>query len=84
MQMPYDDGMELTVVQVRDVPADVVAVLKARADARGESLASFLRNLLAQEASMPPIEDVMTNIAAREPVTYTADDLRTFLDDGRR
>ena len=76
--------MDTTVVQVRDVPVDVVAALKARAEARGESLAAFLRNLLAQEASMPPVEDVMAGIAAREPVSYAPEDLRTFLEDGRR
>ncbi|HEX2317466.1 MAG TPA: hypothetical protein VHJ18_00640 [Streptosporangiaceae bacterium] len=75
--------METTVVQVRDVPVDVVATLKARADARGESLAAFLRNLLAQEASMPPIEDVMAGIKAREPIDLAAEDLRAFREDGR-
>jgi plasmid stability protein len=76
--------MDTTVVQVRDVPVDVVVTLKARAEARGESLAAFLRNLLTQEASMPPIDDVMAGIAAREPVDYDPEDLRTFLEDGRR
>jgi len=75
--------METTVVQVRDVPVDVVATLKARADARGESLAAFLRNLLAQEASMPPIEDVMAGIEAREAIYLAAEDLRAFREDGR-
>jgi len=77
-------AMDTTVVQVRDVPVDVVATLKARAEARGESLAAFLRNLLTQEASMPPIEDVMAGIAAREPVYYAPEDLRTFVEDDRR
>ena len=84
MRRVYNEDMDTTVVQVRDVPVDVVAALKARAEARGESLAAFLRNLLALEASMPPIEEVMASIAAREPVRYDSEDLRTFLDDGRR
>ena len=70
--------METTVVQVRNVPVAVVATLKARADARGESLAAFLRNLLAREASMQPIEDVMASIEAREPIYYAAEDLEAF------
>jgi hypothetical protein len=41
-------------------------------------------NLLAQEASMPPIEDAMAGIAACEPINYEPGDLRTFLEDGRR
>jgi len=80
----YDAVMETTVVQVRDVPVAVVATLKARADARGESLAAFLRHLLAQEASLPAIEDVMKGIEAREPIHYAAEDLRAFREDGRR
>lgn len=84
MQRMYAEVMDTTVVQVRDVPVEVVATLKARAEARGESLTAYLRNLLTHEASMPPIEDVMAGIAAREPVSYGPEDLRTFLEDGRR
>lgn len=76
--------METTVVQVRDMPTDVVAVLKTRAQARGQSLAAYLRDLLSDEAAKPPIEDVMAAIANRTPVTYTVDDLRSMTEDGRR
>jgi plasmid stability protein len=83
MQERYPEVMRTTVVQVRDLPEDVVATLKARAQARGQSLAAYLRDLLTQEAAMPPVEDVMAGIAARDPVSYTTDDLR-FMRDGRR
>ena len=76
--------MGTTVVQVRDLPEDVVATLKARAESRGQSLSAYLRDLLTQEAALPPVEDVMAGIAAREPVSYTIDDLRSFAQDGRR
>ncbi len=76
--------MSTTVVQVRDLPEEVVATLKARAESRGQSLAAYLRDLLTQEAAAPPIEDVMAGIAAREPVSYTLDDLQSFAWDGRR
>lgn len=76
--------MGTTVIQVRDLPEEVVATLKARADSRGQSLAAYLRDLLTQEASMPPIEQVMSDIAARDPVSYTIEDLRAFARDGRR
>jgi hypothetical protein len=33
---------------------------------------------------MPPIDDVMATIARREPVCYPAEDLRSFMEDGRR
>ena len=76
--------MSTTVVQVRDLPEDVVATLKNRAESRGQSLSAYLRDLLTQEAALPPVDDVMAGIAAREPVTYTIDDLRSFARDGRR
>jgi hypothetical protein len=55
--MHASERMDTTLVQVCDVPVDVVATLKARAEARGQSLASYLRDLLAREAQVPPIED---------------------------
>ena len=76
--------MSTTVVQVRDLPEEVVETLKARAQARGQSLAAYLRDLLTQEAAMPSVEEVMAGIAARDPVSYTIDDLRSFARDGRR
>lgn len=76
--------METTVVQVRDLPNEVVATLKARAQARGQSLAAYLRELLTDEAAKPPIDDVMAAIVTRTPVSYTADDLREMAQDGRR
>jgi antitoxin FitA len=84
MKSAYHVGMDTTVVQVRDVPVSVLAALKARAEARGVSLSSFLRDLMASEAAMPPIDEVMASIASREPVSYAAEDLRSFREDGRR
>lgn len=76
--------MDTMVVQVRDVPVSVLTALKARAEARGVSLSSFLRDLMASEAAMPPIDDVMAAIARREPINYASEDLRSFREDDRR
>lgn len=73
-----------TTVQIRGLPEEIVDTLKARAESRGQSLAAYLRDLLTQEASMPPVEEVMAGIAARDPVSYTIDDLRSFVRDGRQ
>lgn len=81
MHMRYARTM---VVQVRDLPDEVVATLKARAQGRGQSLTAYLRDLLTQEAAMPPVEGVMADIASREPVVYEIGDLRAFAADGRR
>jgi hypothetical protein len=84
MKITDHSRMDTTVVQVRDVPVSVLTTLKARAEARGVSLSSFLRDLMASEAAMPPIDDVMATIARREPVSYTTEDLRSFTVDGSR
>jgi|HubBroStandDraft_3_1064219.scaffolds.fasta_scaffold42613_3 plasmid stability protein len=75
--------MSATAVQVRDVPVEVVATLKVRAEARGQSLAAYLRELLTREAEALTIEDVMSRIASREPVSYTLEGLRSFACGGR-
>jgi plasmid stability protein len=80
----YTGFVNTTVVQVRDMPEDVVATLKARAETRGQSLAAYLRDLLTDEAARPSIDEVMTNIAARTPVDYTVDDIRSLIEDCRR
>jgi hypothetical protein len=84
MNKEYHDSVDTTVVQVRDVPVSVLNALKARAEKQGVSLSSFLRDLMASEAAMPPIDEVMAVIAKRDPVSYTAEDLRSFMEDGRR
>lgn len=66
------------------MPVDVVEVLSARARARGVSMSAFLRELLASEAAMPAIEDVMAAIASREPIRYSGEDLRSFIEDERK
>lgn len=84
MNWAYHGLMDTTIVQVRDVPVSVLTALKARAEERGVSLSAFLRDLMASEAAMPPITDVMARIADREPVSYDPDDLAAFREDGRR
>ena len=84
MQVGYPEVMGTTIVQVRDLSEEVVDILKARAESRGQSLSAYLRDLLTQEAAMPPVEEVMAGIAARDPVSYTIDDLRSFVRDDRR
>lgn len=75
---------EVTIVQVRDVPADAVDVLRARAERKGQSLAAYLREVIVEEASAPDIDEVMTQIAEDDPIEYTIDDLREFMAEGRR
>jgi plasmid stability protein len=76
--------MGTTVVQVRDVPEEVVTRLKQRAVARGQSLAAFIRDLLVEEATLPAVEEVMDRIATRAPINYSSEIVRELREDGRR
>lgn len=71
-------------VQIRDVPNEIVEILKSRAEARGQSLTALLRDLMAEEAAAPSIDEVMANIASREPVNISAEEVRDMIEDGRR
>lgn len=44
-------------VHIRDVPADVVDILQARAGARGMSLTSYLRNHFVDMAARPTMDE---------------------------
>ena len=52
-------------VQIRDVPDDVHATLKARAAAAGMSLSDYLRSELERVAARPSIAEVLERAAAR-------------------
>jgi plasmid stability protein len=52
-------------VQIRNVPDDVRATLKARAAQRGESFNSFLLELLRREAARPSVHEVLDRAARR-------------------
>jgi hypothetical protein len=45
-------------VHVRDVPADVVETLQARANAEGVSLTAYLRNMFIEMARQPTMAEI--------------------------
>lgn len=54
-----------TLVQIRDVPDEVHAVLKARAALAGVSLSEYLRTVLERAASRPTPGELSARIRAR-------------------
>lgn len=52
-------------VQIRDVPEDVHAKLKARAALAGVSLSEYLREMLARAASRPTPAELSARVRAR-------------------
>ena len=72
------------IIQVRDVPAEDVAVLRARAAARNLSLSSYLRELIHDDTSRPAMAEVLARIATRGSVEASGEDVRSFVDDDHR
>lgn len=60
-------------VQIRDVDADVVNILKKRADRKGTSLSSYLRETLEKVASRPSLEEKLEELSQREPIELKKD-----------
>lgn len=60
-------------VQIRDVNADVVDILKKRADRKGISLSSYLRETLEKAASRPTLEEKLEELSQREPIELKKD-----------
>jgi hypothetical protein len=52
-------------VQIKDVPQDVHAVLRARAAAAGQSLQEYLLGRLIAEARRPTLDEVLTRAEGR-------------------
>jgi plasmid stability protein len=56
-----------TLIQIKDVPEDVHAVLKSRAALAGVSLSEYVRGELARVAGRPTPEEFIARVRARGP-----------------
>jgi hypothetical protein len=80
----YPHVVSAEIIQVRDVPSEEVDVLRARAASRGISLSSYLRELIHDDVSRPTMAEIVARIATRDSVEANSDDVRSFIEDGRR
>ena len=76
--------MSAEIIQVRDVPSEEVDALRSRAAARGMSLSAYLRELIHDDVSRPSMTETVARIATRDNIEADRDDIRSFIDDGRR
>lgn len=76
--------MSSEIIQVRDVPSEDVDTLRARASARGMSLSAYLRELIHDDASQPGMAEVVDRIGTRDSIEASGEDIRSFIEDGRR
>ena len=54
-----------SLLQIRNVPEDARRALKARAAARGESLNSYLLDIVSREVERPTVAEVLARAAGR-------------------
>ncbi|MEI7546850.1 MAG: hypothetical protein WCK21_02160 [Actinomycetota bacterium] len=71
-------------VMVRDLPDEVHASLRRRAEAAGQSLQQYLATELIRLASMPTMEDVLARISRRSGGRVGLDRAVADLDEERR
>jgi plasmid stability protein len=69
-------------IQIRNVPDDVHATLKARAASAGLSLSDFLLQLATREVTRPTIEELTERIRARGGVDL-GEEAATIIRRGR-
>lgn len=55
-------------IQVRNVPDRLHRELKRRAKLRGQTLTSFIEEILEREVALPPREEVFEAIRSQEPI----------------
>lgn len=58
----------MSTLQVRDVPADVSRILKARAAEEGQSLSEYALRVLEREARKPSRAELLARLAARPAI----------------
>jgi antitoxin FitA len=75
------DGMSKT-IQIRDVPDDVHAALRARAASAGESLSDFLRPEIEKIARRPALSEILRRARDRTEGP-TVDEIVAALHAGR-
>lgn len=72
------------ILQVRDLPDDVIATLRRRAEAEGISLSAYVRSLLAHEAAQTTPAEVAARFEALEPLDVTDEEIIAAIHEGRR
>ena len=76
--------MSSGILQVRDIPEDVLSRLRERAAAQGISLSAYVRDLLTYDAEHETMPEVIARIASRTPVDAADEDIVSAIHEGRR
>jgi hypothetical protein len=70
-------------IQIKDVPADVHAVLRRRAGAAGQSLQEYLLGWLAEGAATPTLDEVLDRAGAQSGGAFSIEQTVSSLREDR-
>ena len=73
-----------TALQIRDMPDDVMAKLRARARRRSLSLSAYAREILEREARRATMEETLSGPRLRTGRPLSAGEIKRFVEAGRR
>jgi plasmid stability protein len=82
-RLQYSGDVTKEILQVRDVDSADLAVLRERAAKEGKSLSAYVRDILHDEATQMTNAEVISRIAAEEPIDVSLDEIRSFLEKDR-
>jgi plasmid stability protein len=69
-------GVEMPkAIQIRDVPDDVHAVMRARAAAAGMSMSEYLRSELVKLAAAPTMDEWLARVEARPSIDISTQEI---------
>jgi plasmid stability protein len=70
-------------VQIKNVPESVHGVLRARADAAGQSLQEYLLQLLTDHASQPTLDEVLDRAGGRSGGSISFEEAVRYIREDR-
>jgi len=76
--------MSTEIIQVRDVPAEDVQILRARARTKNVSLSQYLRDLIHENVNRPSMAEVLERISTRSRIDVQTAEILSFIEEGRR
>lgn len=73
----------MAVLTIRDVPDDQMRTLEVRAAQTGQSVQSYVKDVLAREAAKPTLSETMARLDREASAEVTARDVRAALEETR-
>jgi plasmid stability protein len=77
-------SMTTAILQVRDVPKEIITKLRERAAAEHISLSTYVRNLLSYDAEQESMSEAITRITTRPPIQLDTAEILATIHEGRR